>query len=84
CFLRKTLPLRRALHPFGAWIAGRKRTQAASRAGLELFQEDRDNGCLKVNPLADWDAKMVRAYMRAQALPPHPLVVRGYASIGCA
>jgi phosphoadenosine phosphosulfate reductase len=84
CFLRKTLPLRRALAPFGAWITGRKRAQAATRAGLELFEEDRENGLLKVNPLAQWDGAMLRGYMRAQGLPAHPLVSRGYPSIGCA
>ena len=84
CFLRKTLPLRRALAPFGAWITGRKRAQAATRAGLDLFEEDRENGLLKVNPLAHWDGAMVRAYMERHALPPHPLVARGFPSIGCA
>ena len=83
CFIRKTLPLRRALHPFGAWITGRKRAQAATRAGLELFEEDRENGLLKVNPLAHWDGEIVRAYMTQHALAPHPLVARGYPSIGC-
>jgi len=84
CFLRKTLPLRRALAPFGAWITGRKRAQAATRSGLELFEEDRENGCLKVNPLIHWDGVAVRAYLRAHDLPPHPLVARGFPSIGCA
>ncbi len=84
CFLRKTLPLRRALEPFGAWITGRKRAQAATRAGLELFEEDRENGMLKVNPLAHWDGAAIRAYMAAHGLPAHPLVARGYPSIGCA
>jgi phosphoadenosine phosphosulfate reductase len=84
CFLRKTLPLRRVLEPFGAWITGRKRAQGATRAGLELFEEDRENGLLKVNPLAHWDGETVRGYMAAHDLPPHPLVARGFPSIGCA
>jgi phosphoadenosine phosphosulfate reductase len=84
CFIRKTLPLRRALEPYGAWITGRKRAQAATRAGLELFEDDRENGLLKVNPLADWDGAMVRSYMTAHNLPPHPLVAQGFPSIGCA
>jgi phosphoadenosine phosphosulfate reductase len=84
CFIRKTLPLRRALEPFGAWITGRKRSQAATRTGLELFEEDRENGMLKINPLVDWDSAMVRAYMTEHDLPPHPLIARGYPSIGCA
>ncbi|HUF57757.1 MAG TPA: phosphoadenylyl-sulfate reductase [Thermohalobaculum sp.] len=84
CFLRKTLPLRRALRPFRAWITGRKRFQATSRAGLELFEEDDRGGRLKVNPLAGWSAADVRAYVDTHALPRHPLVDRGYPSIGCA
>ncbi|HUF85848.1 MAG TPA: phosphoadenylyl-sulfate reductase [Thermohalobaculum sp.] len=84
CFIRKTLPLRRALAPFGAWIAGQKRVQAATRAGIELVEEDRENGLLKVNPLAHWDGATIRAYMERHNLPRHPLVTRGYLSIGCA
>lgn len=84
CFLRKTLPLRRALAPFGAWISGRKRFQATTRAALPLFEADRATGLLKVNPLAEWTPAMLRDYMARHALPPHPLVARGYASIGCA
>lgn len=84
CFIRKTLPLRQALAPYGAWITGRKRYQAATRAGLELFEEDGQTGRLKVNPLADWDGAAIRAYMKAHDLPAHPLVAKGYPSIGCA
>lgn len=84
CFLRKTLPLRRALEPFGAWITGRKRHQAATRAALMPFEADAETGRLKVNPLAAWDGDRVRAYMKAHGLPPHPLVAQGYPSIGCA
>ena len=84
CFIRKTMPLRRALAPFGAWITGRKRAQTTTRAGLELFEEDRENGLLKVNPLAAWDAAQIPAYMDRYELPRHPLVARGYPSLGCA
>lgn len=84
CFIRKTLPLRRALAPFGAWITGRKRAQATTRAELALFEEDRESGLLKVNPLAFWGTAETRAYMDRHRLPRHPLLARGYASIGCA
>lgn len=84
CFLRKTLPLRRALAPYALWITGRKRHQASTRADLPLFEAEKGTGRLKLNPLADWDAAMIRAYMEAHRLPPHPLVSRGYPSIGCA
>ncbi|HEU0221504.1 MAG TPA: phosphoadenylyl-sulfate reductase [Paracoccaceae bacterium] len=83
CTIRKTLPLQRALEGFEAWITGRKRYQAASRADLPIFEADAE-GRIKVNPLADWDARMIRDYMVAHDLPLHPLVNENYPSIGCA
>jgi phosphoadenosine phosphosulfate reductase len=83
CALRKTEPLERALHGFDAWITGRKRFQASTRAALEFFEADTD-GRLKVNPLAHWDKSDVQDYMINNRLPRHPLVARGYPSIGCA
>jgi phosphoadenosine phosphosulfate reductase len=83
CALRKTEPLERALHGFDAWITGRKRFQASTRAALEFFEADTD-GRLKVNPLAHWDKGDVQDYMINNRLPRHPLVARGYPSIGCA
>jgi phosphoadenosine phosphosulfate reductase len=84
CHLRKTLPLRRALAPFEAWITGRKRAQAATRAAMPLFEAEEGAPRLKVNPLAGWEGPRLRAYMERHGLPPHPLVARGYPSIGCA
>ncbi|GMG82825.1 phosphoadenylyl-sulfate reductase [Paralimibaculum aggregatum] len=84
CFLRKTLPLRRALEPYDAWITGRKRAQATTRAAMPVFEAEDDTRRLKINPLADWTAARIRAYMGQHALPAHPLVARGYPSIGCA
>lgn len=83
CYLRKTLPLRRALAPFAASITGRKRHQAATRADLPLFEADGTRH-LKINPLAHWSGQDVRDYIAAHDLPRHPLVARGYPSIGCA
>lgn len=82
CDLRKVGPLERALAPFDAWISGRKRFQAATRAALPFVE--RDGGRLKLNPLADWDAGRIEQEMIRRDLPRHPLVERGYPSIGCA
>jgi 3'-phosphoadenosine 5'-phosphosulfate sulfotransferase (PAPS reductase)/FAD synthetase len=38
---------------------------------------------LRINPLADWDADDVEAWLEAHDLPRHPLVEQGYRSIGC-
>jgi phosphoadenosine phosphosulfate reductase len=83
CALRKTAPLARALPGFDGWITGRKRFQSTGRARLPLFEAEA-TGRIKVNPLARWGAEELRAYMAAHALPRHPLVARGYPSIGCA
>jgi len=83
CTLRKTLPLARALAGFDGWITGRKRYQTGSRAGLPAFEAEADTGRIKLNPLADWSAQDISAYIERHALPHHPLVARGYPSIGC-
>ncbi len=83
CTLRKTEPLQHALAPFDAWITGRKRFQSGTRAALEFFEaEGRDR--IKVNPLAHWAPQDVQDYMVNNRLPRHPLVAKGYPSIGCA
>jgi phosphoadenosine phosphosulfate reductase len=81
CDLRKVAPLARALASFDAWVTGRKRFQAATRSGLGVFE--RDGSHIKVNPLARWTTEDVTAYAETHRLPPHPLVARGYGSIGC-
>ncbi len=83
CALRKAEPLERALAPFDAWITGRKRFQGQTRARLDFFENEADQR-IKVNPLAHWRPADVRDYMLNNRLPRHPLVARGYPSIGCA
>ena len=81
CRVRKVLPLAHALEGFDAWISGRKRFQAATREHLPIFEAEGER--TKVNPLADWSARDVRAYMSAHDLPRHELVAKRYLSIGC-
>lgn len=83
CALRKTRPLERALGGFDAWITGRKRFQGGQRQALEFFEPDGDTR-LKINPLAHWSARDLSDYIDNNRLPRHPMVARGYPSIGCA
>ncbi len=83
CALRKTAPLDRALTGFEGWITGRKRFQGGTRAGLEFFEIEAGTGRIKVNPLAHWTADDIQTYMEENRLPRHPMVARGYPSIGC-
>ena len=81
CHTRKTEPLQRALTGLDAWFTGRKRFQSSSRAELQVFEADGHR--IKVNPLAAWSAADLAAYTARHALPEHPLVAKGYLSIGC-
>ena len=82
CALRKSRPLNAALDGFDGWITGRKRFQSADRAALDHFEVD-PNDRLKINPLAYWRPGDVQDYIAENNLPRHPLVARGYPSIGC-
>jgi phosphoadenosine phosphosulfate reductase len=81
CHIRKTEPLARALEGFDAWFTGRKRFQNSVRSGLNLFEADGER--VKINPLANWSATDLKAHAARYDLPEHPLVSKGYPSIGC-
>jgi len=81
CDIRKVQPLARALQRYDAWVTGRKGFQSATRARVPLFEAEGDR--IKVNPLVSWSATDILDYIRAADLPPHPLVAKGFPSIGC-
>ena len=81
CHLRKTIPLDRALQRVDAWVTGRKRFQAATRAALPLFEAG--EGKVKINPLASWDRRRIEEEFARRDLPRHPLEADGFLSIGC-
>jgi phosphoadenosine phosphosulfate reductase len=85
CEIRKVAPLAAALAGFDATITGRKAFQSSTRATLPRFEIDTSDaqGRLKINPLIDWNADAIAAYVEAHDLPPHLLVAQGYPSIGC-
>lgn len=84
CRVRKLEPLRRALAPYRAWICGLRREQSVTRTGVRVAEDDRANGLVKINPLAEWTEQQVWGYLAARQVPYHPLHDRGYPSIGCA
>ncbi|MEM6387430.1 MAG: phosphoadenylyl-sulfate reductase [Pseudomonadota bacterium] len=83
CAIRKNAPLEKALAPHDAWITGRKRFQGGQRTRLDFFEVD-TNGKIKINPLAYWTPSDVGDYILNNRLPRHPLLAKGYPSIGCA
>jgi len=84
CELRKVAPLRRALAGRQAWMTGLKRVDAPTRAGAPIVGWDASFGLVKVNPLAAWTDDDIAGYIADHDLPEHPLVKKGYLSIGCA
>lgn len=82
CHLRKTEPLKAALAGFDTWVTGRKRYQGGQRTELDFFEVD-DRTWIKVNPLAHWSTSDVQDYISNNRLPRHPLVARGFPSLGC-
>ncbi len=81
CALRKVEPLSRALAPFSAWINGRKRYQAATRAQIPFVEQDEAR--VKFNPLAALGAAEIEGWITANQLPRHPMQRFGFSSIGC-
>jgi phosphoadenosine phosphosulfate reductase len=81
CDIRKVLPLAAALEGYEAWITGRKSFQNSTRASLPLFEAEGER--VKVNPLVGWTASDILDYIKRADLPSHPLVAKGFPSIGC-
>ena len=83
CKIRKVDPLKLALAEgnYKAWINGRKRFHGKDRNKLKVVEYV--EGICKINPLADWTFKHIENYCEYYHLPKHPLVKKGYMSIGC-
>lgn len=84
CQTRKVLPLRRHLAGRAAWVTGLKRVDTPERTAAPVVGWDGNFGLVKVNPLAAWSDDDIDAYLAEHGLPAHPLLARGYRSIGCA
>ena len=81
CRIRKVEPPARALTPFSAWINGRKRFQGGVRADIAVVEQD--GARLKFNPFANVSREEIEQIYRSADLPPHPLVAKGFSSVGC-
>ena len=57
--------------------------ESGTRAALDFFEAEEATGRIKVNPLAHWSVQDIANYMEANDLPKHPLIEKGYPSIGC-
>jgi phosphoadenosine phosphosulfate reductase len=84
CEFRKVLPLKQALDGKDAWMTGVKRVDAPTRRDAPIVAYDENWGMVKINPLATWTEADVAGYAADHDIPSHPLLAKGYLSIGCA
>ena len=84
CYLRKVVPLERALDPYDAWLTGVRREETSARRDIRPVEWDARRGMVKVNPIVDWTQEQVDSYIAEQGVLVNPLVYEGYPSIGCA
>ncbi|MFW6370707.1 MAG: phosphoadenylyl-sulfate reductase [Bacteroidota bacterium] len=82
-FIRKVIPLKRALEGNAIWITGLRADQSVNRSGLHEFEWDEGNRIFKYNPLIDWSLEAVKAYVKENHVPYNVLHDKGYVSIGC-
>ena len=84
CEFRKVQPLKQALAGKESWITGLKRVDAPTRRDAPIVSYDENWGMVKINPLATWTEQDVAGYSADHGIPRHPLLSKGYLSIGCA
>jgi phosphoadenosine phosphosulfate reductase len=85
CAANKNEPFERAMNDMRprAWLRGIRRHQADTRRGKRFIEWSKRYGCHAVSPLLNWTSREIYDYMKRNNLPFHPLVEKGYASIGC-
>ncbi|WP_409415441.1 phosphoadenylyl-sulfate reductase [Flavobacterium sp. PS2] len=84
CFIRKVVPLRKALSGNAVWITGLRAEQSENRNDLQLFEYDVNFEIIKFNPLLKWSLQEVEDYLQEHSVPQNALHKKGFVSIGCA
>ena len=81
CSINKVQPLDNIKGNYDIWVSSLMGWQTDVRAELDIFEER--NGIIKFNPMIDVTRDERDAYIEEHQLPFHPLVAKGYSSIGC-
>jgi len=83
CFIRKIIPLKRALEGAKVWITGVRAEQSENRADMQMVEWDEGNKVIKYNPLLHWSYDDVLNYIDLNQVPDNVLHKKGFISIGC-
>jgi len=81
CSINKVQPLENIKENYDVWVSSLMTWQTDHRADMQIFEERR--GIIKFNPMIDVTREERDRYIREHDLPFHPLVAKGYSSIGC-
>ncbi len=84
CFLRKIVPLKRALKGANVWITGLRAEQSENRHDMPIWEYDEGNQVFKFNPLIDWTFNQMTSFLEENKVPQNVLHKKGFVSIGCA
>ncbi|MEU9031082.1 phosphoadenylyl-sulfate reductase [Streptomyces sp. NPDC048383] len=84
CALRKVEPLEEGLTGYAAWATGLRRDESPTRANTPVVGWDEKRRKVKVSPIARWTQADVEAYVAEHGVLTNPLLMDGYASVGCA
>lgn len=81
CSVNKVQPLHEIKKDYKVWVSGLMEWQSDHRSTLDIFEAR--GGILKFYPLLDVSREKRDKYIKDNNLPFHPLVDKGYSSIGC-
>ena len=81
CSINKVEPLEKIKEKYTVWVSGLMRWQSDNRSSLDIFEER--NGMIKFYPLLDVTQDERESFIKDHHLPFHPLISKGYFSIGC-
>ncbi len=84
CYIRKVIPLNRALNSAKVWITGLRSEQSDNRQDMPMIEWDEQRQLYKFNPLINWTYEQMMTYIREQNVPYNTLHDKGFISIGCA
>ncbi len=84
CYIRKVLPLQRALAGGQVWLTGIRAAQSVSREAMPAVEWDSSYQILKVHPLFYFSDSEIEAYVKDNSVLVNELHAKGYPSIGCA
>ncbi len=84
CYIRKVVPLQRALKGMEVWITGIRADQSSGRTTMTQLEYDIANDIIKYHPLFRLTMEEVEGWLKENNVPHNELHYKGFISIGCA